>query len=105
MVFGDKRPHLVALVVPEPDFLKSWARENSKSAALDEVAEDPGFQKALAPALERVNKNLSNLEKVRRITVAKEAFSTDNGLMTPTMKIRRHKIKELYGERLEGLYR
>ncbi len=105
LVFGDKRPHLVALLVPEHDFLKSWAKENERNATLEDASEDPSFLKALAPVLERVNKGLSNLEKVRRIAVAKEAFTTDNGLMTPTMKIRRHKIKELYGERLDGLYR
>ncbi|MDX1400716.1 MAG: long-chain fatty acid--CoA ligase, partial [Kiloniellales bacterium] len=105
MVYGDKRPHLVALLVPEPDFLLHWAKQNGKGEAHDQLMKDPDLAKALAPALDRVNRQLSNLEKVRRIAVADEAFSTDNGLMTPTMKIRRHKIKERYGERLESLYR
>jgi long-chain acyl-CoA synthetase len=53
----------------------------------------------------RVNKRLSNIEKVRRFIVAPEPFTVDNALMTPTMKIRRHKINEIYRAALEGLYR
>jgi len=42
---------------------------------------------------------------VRRLMIAGEPFTTDNGLLTPTLKIRRHKIKQIYGEALEALYR
>jgi long-chain acyl-CoA synthetase len=47
---------------------------------------------------------MSNLEKVRRIIIAREPFTIDNGMMTASLKIRRHKIKELYGATLEALY-
>jgi long-chain acyl-CoA synthetase len=42
---------------------------------------------------------------VRRITVTPDAFTVDNEMLTPSMKIRRHKIRELYGERLDALYK
>jgi len=92
MVYGDKHPHLVAVLVPDAD----WRAGLGKGG---ETAE-----KALTPVLEKVNQSLSNIEKVRRFIIADAAFSTENGLMTPTMKIRRHKIKEVYGEALEALY-
>ena len=105
MVYGDKRPHLVALLVPDPDFLKDWRRASgqreSDQAAL---AEDPALRKALGAVVDRVNESLSNLEKLRRFTVAAEPFTVDNGLSTPTLKIRRHAIKARYGEALEALY-
>ena len=41
---------------------------------------------------------------IRRFAVAKSSFSVDNEMMTPTLKIRRHKIKELYGPQLDELY-
>jgi long-chain acyl-CoA synthetase len=104
MVFGDRKPHLVALLVPDPEFMASWAKENGKSANLEQHHEDPELVKALSPIVDRVNRNLSNLEKIRRVTIAPEAFSVDNGLLTPTLKIRRHKIRERYGDRLERLY-
>ena len=92
MVYGDKHPHLVAVLVADAEWLGGLAD-----------GEDAG--KALAPVLDRVNASLSNIEKIRRVILAAEPFTTDNGLLTPTLKIRRHKIKEIYGDDLEALYR
>ena len=55
-------------------------------------------------AVERVNAALSPIERVRRFVVARAPFDIDNGMLTPSMKIRRHKIKAVYGEALEALY-
>ena len=52
-----------------------------------------------------MNKELSVIEKVRQFAFADEAFTIENEEMTPSMKIRRHKIRERYQERLDGLYR
>lgn len=103
MVYGDKRPHLVALVVPDPDWAKSWRRENGKQPDED-LTEDADYRKAVQDAIDRVNKKLSVIERVRRFVIAPEAFSIDNTMLTPSMKIRRHVIKQQYGAKLEGLY-
>ncbi len=104
MVFGDKRPHLVAVIVPDADWLKDWKKETGKSGELADLADDKDLHTALAPALGRINKNLSNIEKVRRFIVAKEPFTVENEQMTPTMKVRRHIVKGIYGDALEALY-
>lgn len=91
MVFGDRRPHLVALLVPEAE-------------TAEKAANDAELNRALNDALERVNKKLSQIERVRRFAIAEEPFTTDNEMMTPSMKIRRHVIVEKYGATLEGLY-
>ncbi|MGF1628838.1 MAG: AMP-dependent synthetase/ligase [Kiloniellaceae bacterium] len=104
IVFGDKRPHLVALLVPDDEFVAQWCRGNGKPGDLDALREDADFRAALAQVLDRVNANLSSLEKVRRFAVLAEPFTVENGMMTPTMKIRRHKIREAYGEIVENLY-
>ena len=54
--------------------------------------------------MERVNGKLNTIEKVRRFIVADEPFTVDNEQMTPTLKVRRHVIREVYGERLIKLY-
>ncbi len=105
MVAGDKRPHIVALLVPKEDWFKEWAKGAGKSGDLQALADDADLHKALSHAVDRVNKDLSNIEKVRRFLVASEPFTVDNEMMTPTMKVRRHKIRNLYGERLDALYR
>jgi long-chain acyl-CoA synthetase len=104
MVTGDKRPHLVGLVVPDPEWTATWARENGKSAELAGLAEDAEFRRAIQAVIERVNKQVSGLERVRRFAVAPEPFTVENQMMTPTLKIRRHIIKQTYGDLLDSLY-
>ena len=87
MVYGDRRPHLVALLVPDP-----------------EIASLPDAQQRLQRAVDRVNAELNVIEKVRRFITADEAFSIENEQLTPSMKIRRHVISKVYGERLAALY-
>lgn len=104
LVFGDKKPALAAMIVPDEEWMKSWARDNGKSYDLAELAEDPDLRKAIAAAIERANGELSNLERVRRFKVVPERFSVENGMMTATMKLRRHKVRETYGEAMEQLF-
>ena len=104
MIYGDRRPHLVALLVPNTDWAKAWARAADRSAELGTLANDPEFLKALGRAVDEVNRNLSNVEKIRRFAVATEPFSIDNGQLTPTLKIRRHVITRNYAPALEALY-
>jgi len=105
MVWGDKRPNLVALLVPDAEWMAEWAQGAGREADLAALSEDADFRKALGDAVERVNGGLSLIEKVRRFTVAPKPFTIANEQLTPTMKIRRHVLKATYGERLEALYR
>jgi long-chain acyl-CoA synthetase len=104
MVYGDRRPYLVAVLVPRPEFLEGFAQARGKPNNLAALADDPDLHKALAVALERVNEGLSVIERVRRFVVAGEPFTIANGMLTPSMKVRRHVVRQAYGARLEGLY-
>jgi long-chain acyl-CoA synthetase len=104
MVIGDKRPHLAALLIPDADFARQWAREHRASGDLAQWIGLGEFHKAIAAAVERVNKSLSNLEKIRRFALASEPFTIENEMLTPSMKIRRHKIRERHGAALDALY-
>jgi long-chain acyl-CoA synthetase len=105
MVVGDKRPHLVGLVVPDPDWMREWAAENGVRNDDAELHANPEFQKAVSAAVDRVNKGLAGVEKVRRTIIADAPFTVENEQMTPSMKIRRHILREAYGERLDALYK
>ena len=87
MVYGDRRPYLVALLVPEAEY-----------------ASKPDLRQLLSKAVDRVNADLSVIERIRRFIIADDAFTTENEQLTPSLKIRRHVIKKNYGERLDGLY-
>ncbi len=104
MVYGDKRPYLVGVVVPEAEWALAWARDKGMPADLHKLAREPEFQRAMMAAVDRVNSRLSVIEKIRRVVIADEAFTTENQQMTPSLKIRRHVLKQVYGERLEKLY-
>ena len=104
MVHGDRRPYLVGLVVPDDEWALDWARDQGKPRDLARLRTDPDFTRALQAAVDRVNARVGTHEKVRRIVVADAPFTTDNGQMTPSLKIRRHRIEATYGERLDRLY-
>ncbi len=90
MVIGDRRPYLVAVIVPEV--------EKTKNMSDKEISE------IISSEVKKANEDLSSIEKIRKFFIAKEPFSTENGLLTPTMKVRRHKVVEIYGETLDDLY-
>ena len=105
MVVGDKRPYVVGLIVPDPEWTADWCGHNGRKCDFSELAHDPDYVKALSAAVDRVNVDLSVIEKVRRFIIADEPFTVDNAQLTPSIKIRRHVIKEVYGERLDALYK
>ncbi|HEY8604570.1 long-chain fatty acid--CoA ligase [Tsuneonella suprasediminis] len=105
MVSGDKRPYLVGLIVPDVEWAAEWAKVHGEKFDLSALMELPPFRSAVRDAIDRTNGELSVVEKVRGFAFADEPFTIENEEMTPSMKIRRHKIRERYGDRLAGLYR
>ena len=90
MVIGDRRPYLVAVIVPEIEKIKNF--------------NDKEINEIISSEVKKANEGLSSIEKIRKFIIAKEPFSTENGLLTPTMKVKRHKVVEIYGETLDDLY-
>ena len=84
MVYGDKKNYLVALIVPSKEFLNEKEKINK--------------------AIEDINKKLALVEKIKKIQLIDENFSIENGLLTPTMKVKRKKVTEKYKKELENLY-
>jgi long-chain acyl-CoA synthetase len=104
MVFGDRRPYLVAVLVPDPEFAAAYKGGRAARGNLAALAGDPGFHKALGDVIGRVNETLAPAERIRRFLIAGEPFSTANGQLTPTMKVRRHAVRDAYGAAFDALY-
>jgi long-chain acyl-CoA synthetase len=104
MVAGDRRPYLVAAIVPDPDFASDYAKAHGLPVELPALAHDAGFHRALGEVVARVNQALAPIERVRRFIVADAPFNLENGQMTPTLKIRRHAIRAVYGAAFDSLY-
>jgi long-chain acyl-CoA synthetase len=105
MVSGDKRPYIVGLIVPDPEWALEWARAQGMKYDFSELQGNPQFRSAVRAAVDRVNKDLSVVEKVRQFEFADEPFTIENGEMTPSMKIRRHVIRDRYLSRIDGMYK
>ena len=90
---------------PTPEWLEAWRKASDKPRDVSRPDTDGDLETTLAGVVRRVNEGLSNIEKVRRFIVTTQPFTIENGLLTPTLKVRRHKIREVYGEALERLYK
>lgn len=104
IIYGDKKNYLIAMLVPDPDWLKIWAKGNQKSNKLSDIYHDKELKSALLEAVKRVNSKTAVVENIRKIIIAPEAFTMDNGLLTPTLKVRRHLIINKYQEMFDDVY-
>ncbi len=84
LVYGDKKNYLVALIVVE--------KKDKNDSTIRSI-------------IDNLNKNLSIIEKIKKFKLIDDEFTIDNGLMTPTLKLKRKKIIERYKQDLEKLYK
>ena len=94
----DRRAAVVAVV-------RRQMAGDVKATGLKALQGLPAFRSAVRSGVDLVNQDLSVIEKVRQFAFADEAFTIENEEMTPSLKIRRHKLKDRYGKRLDGLYK
>ena len=85
MVYGDGKNYLVAIIVPAKDF--------------------KGQKEKISETIHEVNKNLTLVEKIKKFHLIDEDFSIENGLLTPTMKVKRNKVVAKYKNILENFYK
>jgi len=104
MMYGDFKNYLVAIIIPDREFVKQWASDNKIKFDIDKIIKNEDFIKTIKDTIERVNNKLSTIEKVRKFLLINEEFTIENDMMTPTLKVRRFKVKEKYKTELEKLY-
>ena len=85
LVYGDNKPYLVSLIVLSSD------KKNTTNEKIEEE-------------INKINKNLSKIEKIKKYLIIKEQFTIENGLLTPTLKLKRYKIIKKYQNQFEKLY-
>jgi long-chain acyl-CoA synthetase len=103
MLYGDAKPYNVAVVVPDRDAIDDWADEND--VEIDDITTNPKVRDLLMSELEARGAELRPYELPKRILVTDEDFTPENGLLTPTMKLKRRAVVDRYGKQLEALYR
>ncbi len=105
MVYGDNKPYNVALIVPDMENLSKWAAEHGLDASDPEhLVQDPKVKELYRDEIEQWSKDFKQYEKIRDFTFGLEDFTTDNGMLTPTLKLKRRGVMKRYGEQLQRLY-
>ena len=85
LVYGDNKPYLVCLIVLSLEY---------KNIKNEEIQRE----------IEKINKNLSKIEKIKKFLIIKNQFTIENNMMTPTLKLKRYKIVKTYQNELEKLF-
>ncbi len=105
MLIGDKRPFCTALIVPDFAALREAGIGNGNDTSGEAFATNEAIRATIGTELDRLQAGIASYERVRRFMLLPEPFTIENGMMTPTLKIRRKAVEERYGELIEAMYR
>ncbi len=104
-ILGDKRKFPSVLISPNFAVLEEWAGTNAVPfSSRAELIENAKIQALYQEVVEGINQNLARFEKLKRVLLVADEFSSDNGALTPTMKLRRRVIEERYRKQIDDLY-
>jgi long-chain acyl-CoA synthetase len=105
VIIGDKRKFACVLISPNFVSLEEWARNNNVSfSSRAELISNDKVHTLYEEIVAAVNKNLARFETLKRIILVPDEFTSDNGALTPTMKLRRKVIEERYRKQIEEVY-
>jgi long-chain acyl-CoA synthetase len=105
VLFGDRQPQIVALIVPDMEHLKQWARKQSLDTKdIEALLKNPAVKKFFRDEVEANTKDLADFEKIRRFTLLPRDFSQERGEMTPTLKIKRQVVAKNYQAEVQSMY-
>ena len=106
MVYGDNRPYNVALVVADVPAVRKWAETEHTRLPNDEdgVLKDERVRALFKAEIEKHAAAFKGFESVRDFALIATDFTTDNGMLTPSLKLKRRKVVEAFGPILEALY-
>ena len=106
MVVGDGEKMPTALVQPDFEFAKSWASKNNLNigSSPEEIASSKELKAEIEKEISKINVHLGKWEQVKKIELTPEIWTEDNGLLTPTLKLKRKAIKEHFIKLYDKLY-
>ena len=104
-LFGDRKPYLVALLTPNLERLIEFAKEKQINyLGIDDLVANPQVQQLYEERVKQFNSELPSYETIKKFVLLPREFSTDGGELTPTLKLKRKVIYEMYKDRIEHLY-
>ncbi|MGW2851706.1 long-chain fatty acid--CoA ligase, partial [Streptomyces sp. NPDC001215] len=106
IVVGDNRPYVAALITLDPEAVAHWlaVRGLPADTPRSEVVADPRIRADVQKAVDHANQAVSRAESIRRFALVEGEFSEENGLLTPSLKIRRQAVATAFAREIEELY-
>jgi long-chain acyl-CoA synthetase len=104
MVHGMNREYNVAIIIPDYEALKPWAIEKGLDPDPASLAKSDALRALIEEEVQKYSSEFKGYEKARKIYIGEEDFTTENGMLTPTLKLKRRVVQERYGEAIESLY-
>jgi len=103
-VIGDRRKYLTALVTLDPDNIAEYARENGISfGSVDDLIGNEKITALIEEEVAEKNKTFASFETIKKVTIIPE-FTIENGLLTPTLKIKKNVAMDRYQENIDAMY-
>jgi long-chain acyl-CoA synthetase len=105
LVFGDNKSHNVALIVPDIEALKGWAASEGISGDVGDLLASDKVRELYGAQLDRYQESVfKGFEKIKNFAFVEQEFSTENEMLTPTMKLKRRNVIKTYQPVLDALY-
>ncbi|SEF04971.1 long-chain fatty acid--CoA ligase [Streptomyces sp. Ag109_O5-10] len=107
LVVGDNRPFVAALVTLDPEAVAHWlaVRKLPPDTPLAELVRDDRMRAEVQKAVDHANLAVSRAESIRAFVLVEGEFTEENGLLTPSLKVKRHAVTARYAAEIEALYR
>jgi len=102
MVHGANKPFNVALIVPDAEAIGRWIQDNGVDAC--DVTKDERVRALIADEIKKHSGSFKSYERPEKFLLVSEDFTTDNGMLTPTLKLKRRSVLARYEKQLEALY-
>lgn len=105
VLFGDRKPFITALLVPNFEELERWAKLNGiATASRKELAARPEVQALYQSVVDGVNEKVARFEAVKKFAILPEPFTMDGGELTPTLKVKRRVVEKRYKKLIDAMY-
>jgi len=104
-VIGDRRKYLAALIVPNFEWLEAFAREKGVTGDRKALTASPVVREEYERRIAEKNKSLAKYETIKRFELLSEEFTVENSMFTPTMKVRRKNVMQVYNDLIESMYK
>jgi long-chain acyl-CoA synthetase len=106
VVIGDRRDFIAAIILPHFPVLRLWAQhKHLKFADEEALVALPEVQAKLMRQVAHISAKLAKFERVRKILLIAQEMTPENGLLTPSLKIKRRVVDEFYKDRIEAIYK